>query len=55
MRYKVALDRKIDYLFFSDRGWDLVGGDVVRTGSELYTDGLLSDHWMVRGQIRPPA
>ncbi|MHC3455723.1 endonuclease/exonuclease/phosphatase family protein [Streptomyces prasinus] len=44
--------RKIDYIFFSDRGWQLRGGDVrFWHGSEDYRDRKLSDHWMLTAAV----
>ncbi|MGH3341368.1 MAG: PKD domain-containing protein [Carbonactinosporaceae bacterium] len=43
---------KIDYIFFSDFGWDLVDGGRI-AGSKLYNDGELSDHWMLKGIVKP--
>lgn len=48
--------RKIDYLFFNDRGWKLRGGDVRVMGkgnSFAYTAGRLSDHWMLTAAVTP--
>ncbi|GAA3476108.1 hypothetical protein GCM10018966_006350 [Streptomyces yanii] len=46
---------KLDYIFFSDRGWDLVQGRPIYVGSWSYDIGRLSDHWMLRGVVRPSA
>ncbi|MET8116155.1 endonuclease/exonuclease/phosphatase family protein [Streptomyces prasinus] len=40
---------KVDYVFFSDRGWKLRGGGVRYNGSTK----KLSDHWMLTAAVRP--
>lgn len=42
---------KIDYVFFSDYGWDLVGANVY--GGGAYNGRPLSDHWMLKGTVKP--
>jgi hypothetical protein len=42
----LKVGRKIDYVFFSDRGWDLDGGDAI------YENEDLSDHWMLKGKVK---
>ncbi|WP_190086425.1 endonuclease/exonuclease/phosphatase family protein [Streptomyces longisporoflavus] len=44
---------KYDYIFFSDNGWDLKTGDVIRNGSWRYDYGRLSDHFMLQGAVNP--
>ncbi|MFI8302773.1 endonuclease/exonuclease/phosphatase family protein [Streptomyces sp. NPDC085927] len=44
--------RKIDYLFFSDYGWDLLNGNPIYTGSQRYRTGKLSDHKILQGTVR---
>ncbi|MYZ40129.1 MULTISPECIES: endonuclease/exonuclease/phosphatase family protein [unclassified Streptomyces] len=46
---------KLDYIFFSDYGWDLEQGRPIYVGSRSYDFGRLSDHWMLRGVVRPSA
>lgn len=46
---------KLDYIFFSDRGWDLEQGRPIYVGSWRYDVGGLSDHWMLRAVVRPSA
>ncbi|MER7000942.1 endonuclease/exonuclease/phosphatase family protein [Streptomyces sp. NPDC000410] len=57
------LGDKIDYIFFSDYGWDLKSGRVIYDGSWRYDlnynpapwpEGL-SDHWMLTGTVKPSA
>ncbi|UNS96702.1 endonuclease/exonuclease/phosphatase family protein [Streptomyces tubbatahanensis] len=44
---------KIDYMFFSDYGWDLLNGNPILTGgSDQYNQHRLSDHWMMQGTVR---
>ncbi|WP_438493920.1 endonuclease/exonuclease/phosphatase family protein [Streptomyces asiaticus] len=44
---------KIDYMFFSDYGWDLLNGNPILSGqSEQYNKRRLSDHWMMQGTVR---
>lgn len=46
---------KIDYIFFSDRGWDLDSGDASYTSNTdiAYDSGNLSDHWILEGVVTP--
>ncbi|NGO73069.1 endonuclease/exonuclease/phosphatase family protein [Streptomyces boncukensis] len=44
---------KLDYIFFSDYGWDLVRGHPYYWGSRDYSLGRLSDHWMLWSVVRP--
>lgn len=46
---------KLDYIFFSDRGWDLEEGRPFYTGSWRYTYSQLSDHSMLKATVRPAA
>ncbi|QKV96460.1 endonuclease/exonuclease/phosphatase family protein [Streptomyces sp. NA02950] len=48
-----VLGSKFDYVFFSDRGWDLERGRPLYVGSWRYDVGQLSDHWMLRAVVRP--
>ncbi|WP_413804545.1 endonuclease/exonuclease/phosphatase family protein [Streptomyces sp. OE57] len=44
---------KIDYMFFSDYGWDLLNGNpILSGGSDQYNQKRLSDHWMMQGTVR---
>lgn len=47
--------KKLDYVFFSDKGWDLRGGDAVYNGSDDYEDRKLSDHWALSAAVKPTA
>jgi len=44
--------RKIDYVFFSDYGWDLLNGNPIYTGTPRYEAGRLSDHKIMQGTVR---
>ncbi|MFE0176866.1 endonuclease/exonuclease/phosphatase family protein [Streptomyces sp. NPDC059002] len=53
---------KLDHIFFSDYGWDLVGASVEYPGIVEGLPGLftiqrfgvpLSDHWMLKGTVEP--
>ncbi len=46
---------KLDYLFFSDYGWDLEQGRPIYVGSWRYDVGRLSDHWMLKATVKPSA
>ncbi|MFF4761110.1 endonuclease/exonuclease/phosphatase family protein [Streptomyces sp. NPDC001292] len=46
---------KLDYIFFSDYGWDLQQGRPIYVGSWRYDLGRLSDHWMLRAYVTPSA
>jgi hypothetical protein len=44
---------KIDYMFFSDYGWDLLNGNpILSGGTNQYDQHRLSDHWMMQGTVR---
>lgn len=49
----IPFGHKYDYIFFSDSGWDLKTGDVIRNGSWRYDYGRLSDHFMLQGAVHP--
>ncbi|MEU5896841.1 hypothetical protein [Streptomyces venezuelae] len=45
--------QKLSIIFFSDNGWDLETGAVIRNGSWRYDHGRLSDHFMLEGAVYP--
>ncbi|MGY0062234.1 endonuclease/exonuclease/phosphatase family protein [Streptomyces sp. LZ34] len=47
--------QKLDHVFFSDYGWDLLGASVEFPGYFFPAGEKFSDHWMLKGRVTPTA